>query len=60
MEKFTPKQIKNWKAFEKVRESGRFNMIDPRAASAARLSKDEHLFVIEHYEALEAAAGGSQ
>lgn len=52
---FTDQQLKNWAAYEEVRLSGAFNMFDRRAAAAAGLSKDEHLFCIEHYDALKLA-----
>lgn len=39
---FTPKQLKNWQAYERVRENGKYNMLDTRAAQAAGLNKEEH------------------
>lgn len=52
---FTLEQLMKWQAYERVRESGDYNMLDPRAAQAAGLNKEEHLFCIEHYTALKAA-----
>lgn len=52
---FTPEQLKNWEAYEEVRQSGEYNMFDPRAAQAAGLRRDEHLFCLEHHAALKAA-----
>ena len=54
--KFTNEQIKRWKAYEKVRASGRYSMFDPRARRAALLSEEEFTFVIKNYSALKAAA----
>ena len=54
--KFTNEQIKRWKAYEKVRASGRYNMFDPRARRAAMLSEEEFTFVIKNYSGLKAAA----
>jgi hypothetical protein len=52
MKKFTKKQIKDWKAYEKVRSGGRYNMFDPRAKIAAGLCREDYLFVMAHYEKL--------
>jgi len=53
---FTAQQIKNFRAFVKVQKSNRYNMLDPRAAQAAGLTADEMVFVMDNYDALEAAA----
>lgn len=58
MSKFTEKQIKNWKAYERVRKGGRWNMFSPQAQAATGLSKDEYLFVMKNFGALEDAAKG--
>lgn len=59
---YTEKQIKDWKAYEKVRASGRFNMImeGNAAAKSAGLSRDEYIFVIENYSELAAQAEQKQ
>jgi hypothetical protein len=54
MKTFTPAQLNDFLAYVKVQESGRHNMLDPRAARAAGLSRDQMVFVIEHYAALKA------
>lgn len=54
--KFTPEQIENWRRYEKVRQSGKWNMFDPRATVAARLTKEEKVFVMKNYSELESAA----
>jgi len=60
MSKFTDEQIKNWRAYEKVRAGGKFNMFDPRARRAARLSDAEHPFVIQNFSGLKQAAGKAE
>jgi hypothetical protein len=52
---FTPEQLKNWEAYEKVRLSNRYNMLDPKAQKATGLSVEEHLFCITNYNQLKAA-----
>lgn len=52
---FTPEQLKNWEAYEKVRQSAECNMFDRRAGEAAGLTPEQHLFCMEHYAALRAA-----
>lgn len=49
---FTPDQIRNWKAYERVRVGGRFNMFDPRARSLTNMSRDEWIFCMKNYSAL--------
>jgi hypothetical protein len=52
---FTEQQISDWQAYEKVRKSGRFNMLTPQAGAATKLPKDRYWFVLENYEELEKA-----
>ena len=53
---FTPKQINDWKRYEKVRLGGRWNMWFPQARAATGLTQDEYLFVMQNFEALRDAA----
>lgn len=56
MATFTAQELKNFRAYVKVQRSQRFNMLDPRAAQAAGLTREEVVFIIANYAALEAAA----
>ena len=56
MKTFTDKQLADFAAYVRVQESNRYNMFDPRAAQAAGLTRDEMVFVMDNYEALEAAS----
>ena len=51
---FTPQDIADWKAYERVRERGAYNMFDPRARRATGLSGERYSFVMRHYSALRA------
>lgn len=53
--KFTPQQLADWKAYERVRQGGRWNMFDPRARNATRLSREEYSFVMDNYAELKLA-----
>lgn len=53
---FTPEQIADFRAYVRVQESGRYNMLTPNAVRATGLGQDRHFFVIENYDALEKAA----
>jgi len=53
---YTKNQINDYRAYEKVRKSGRYNMFSPQARMAAMLTKEEHLFVMENYSALKEAS----
>ena len=52
---FTADDLKNWKAYERVRKGGRYNMFDPRARIAARLSPAQYSFVMKNFTELKAA-----
>lgn len=60
MPKFTARQIEAWRSFKEVRQSNDFNMWATQAAEAAGLNKEEHLFCIKNYEALQKAATEEQ
>jgi len=53
---FTPQQISDWKKFEKVRKSGKYNMLFPQARAATGLNDKQYLFVMENFAELEEAA----
>ncbi len=52
MNKFTEQQLADYQAYEKVRESGKYNMFDPRASRAAKLPEDRYVFVMKNYTEL--------
>lgn len=52
---FSEEQLENWRDYERVRQGGRFNMLDPRARYAAGLSEEEYEFVLSNYSELRAA-----
>ena len=49
---FTQEQLENWREYERVRESGKFNMFHPYARMATGLDKKEYYFCLENYDAL--------
>lgn len=53
---FTDQQLSNFHRYEQVRQGSRFNMFDPRARQLTGMERDEYLFVMENYVALEQAA----
>lgn len=54
-EVFTEDQLSDWDDYESIRQSGAYNMLDPRARLATGLSGDEYRFVMHNYSALKAA-----
>lgn len=58
--KFTKEDLADWKAYEKVRTGGRWNMFDPRARKATRLSSERYLFVMHWFSELKAAIENSK
>lgn len=55
---FTPDDLKDWKAFERVRKSGRYNMYDPNARRATKLNPERYSFVMKNFTELKMAAEG--
>lgn len=57
MMNFTPDDLKDWKAYERVRKSGKFNMYDPRARKATKLNGERYSFVMKNFTKLKEAVG---
>lgn len=53
---FTAKQLKDYQAYERVRDRGLYNMFTDEARKATRLTKDEYVFVMQNYSELADAA----
>jgi len=53
---FSKKQIEAWRAYERVRQRGAYNMFDPRARAATRLPPEDYAFCMKHFVALKEAA----
>ena len=58
--KFTPDQIQNYLTYEDVRSRGAYNMYDPRARQITGLSREDYIFVMKNYLALEAQHAAEQ
>lgn len=56
MHNFTEDQIRNWFKYERVRRAGAFNMFDPDARLATRLSQEDYLFCMNNYSELREVA----
>ena len=55
---FTPQEIENWRAYERIRSRGKWNMLHPGARKATKLSPEEYSFVMRNFTELRAAAEG--
>lgn len=55
MNQFTEQDLKAFRAYERVRKGGRYNMFFPQARRATGLSEERYSFVMEWYEKLRAA-----
>jgi hypothetical protein len=55
--KFSRKHLRDWKKYEQVRASGKWNMWDLGAQEATGLDRDTYLFTLRNYDALKEAAG---
>lgn len=52
---FTAAQLSDWEDYEEVRQSGVYNMFDPRARRLTGLDEGRYGFVMKNYSALKAA-----
>lgn len=52
---FTPQQLEDFIAYEKVRVRGEWNMFDDRARIETGLWINDYTFVMQHYTALKEA-----
>lgn len=52
---YTDQQLSDWKLYEKVRKSGKWNMFFPQARAATGLSSERYLFVMQHFSELKEA-----
>jgi hypothetical protein len=57
---YTKQQIQNWRAYERVRAGGRYNMFDARARAATKLSRDDYFFVLTNFTLLKEAAAAAR
>lgn len=53
---FTDIDLDNWRAYERVRKSGKWNMFFPEARRASGLEDDDYSFCIRWYSELKEAA----
>ena len=53
---FPASRIADFRAYEKVMESCRYNMYDPRARRATGLGAERYAFVMKNFSALKAQA----
>ncbi len=60
MKRFTEKQLADWKAYEKIRVGGRWNMFMPKAQRATGLTREEYAFVIENFSELRDVVSGKE
>jgi hypothetical protein len=56
---FTAKQSQDFNAYRKVQMGGKWNMFDPRARRATKLSESEYIFVMKNYTALQKEVDGA-
>ena len=56
---FTKDQLTDWKAYERVRSGGRYNMFDARARQATGMSGERYSFTMINYSALKEAVGAA-
>ena len=56
MTNYTKRQVADFRAYEKIRVGGKWNMWDVAAQRASGLRRDDYLFVMKHYSELKELA----
>jgi hypothetical protein len=57
MTEFTFMQLEDWRIYEEVRQSGRFNMLFvPNARALTGLSRERYMFVLKNFSELKKQA----
>jgi hypothetical protein len=51
---FTPQQLRDFAAYEQMRQEGHHNMASPRVAQILGITRKEQLFIMRNYVALKA------
>jgi len=49
---FSSEQLDDWRAYEKVRAEGKYNMFDLRAIAKTGLSRERYFFAMQYYREL--------
>ena len=52
--KHTTQQLDHWRSYERVRQKGRYNMLDQNARLLTGLTAEEYSYCMTHYTALKA------
>ena len=47
--RFSDRDIVDWRSYERVRLTGRFNMFDPRAREMTGMTRERYIFILEQY-----------
>ncbi len=47
--RFSDRDIVDWRSYERVRLTGRFNMFDPNAREMTGMTKERYIFILEQY-----------
>ena len=47
--RFSDRDIVDWRSYERVRLTGRFNMFDPHAREMTGMTKERYIFILEQY-----------
>jgi hypothetical protein len=51
--KYSDRDIVDWRSYERVRLTGKFNMFDPRAIDMTGLTRERYIFIMEHYNQIQ-------
>ena len=51
--RYNERDIIDWRAYERVREGGVYNMFDPRARIMTGLSQERYIFILGNYSTIQ-------
>jgi len=51
--RYSDRDIVDWRTYERVRLTGYYNMFDPRAREMTGLSRERYIFILENYSGIQ-------
>jgi len=51
--RYSDRDIVDWRTYERVRLTGYYNMFDPRAREMTGLTRERYIFILENYSGIQ-------
>ena len=51
--RYSDRDIVDWRTYERVRLTGHYNMFDPRVREMTGLTRERYIFILENYSGIQ-------